>query len=373
MNDKTHSEKSSASGGPIVFIITSLYPGGAERLLLDDIRELLRRGLDVRLITLHREKAGKSFSADCSLGGENWQVIHFAGFWDPISLARLYRLLKRWKPSAVFTHLWLANTVGRVAAWLARINIIIAFEHNVYDTVKSRRHFFIDRVLAPLTTRIIAVSESVKKSLVRHGISESRISIIINGLDLKPYRLFDRKEARARLGFANDEFIFLFAGRFTRQKGLDVLLEAFSKLEKGRLILVGDGEERSHLEALAKELGIAPRVAFTGFMPHAASALAAADCFVLPSRWEGLPIALLEAFAAGRAVVASDLPNMREVAEHGKNALLVPPENAEALAEAMCRIMTDPVFRGGMERINLVHAGDFSIEYHVRALLEYIS
>ena len=125
------------ANGPLVFIINSLYGAGAERMLVDDINELLKRGIDVRLITLRPEKERATLMRECRLPEGRLAKIYFSGWFDLYAWFSLIRQLKVWRPRAVVTHLWFANAIGRVASGLARVPVIISFEHNIYDKVKN--------------------------------------------------------------------------------------------------------------------------------------------------------------------------------------------------------------------------------------------
>ena len=166
------------STGPVVIIINSLYPGGAERLVIDSIHEMAARGIDARLITVHTEKPDMSFAGELHIGPGRWTVVPFRRVFDVFAMLKLVATLMRMKPRVVITHLWLANTVGRIAAYIAGVTKIITFEHNVYDSIKSPRHFFRDRLLAKFTFRILAPSLAIKKSAERHGISPKKISVV---------------------------------------------------------------------------------------------------------------------------------------------------------------------------------------------------
>ena len=124
---------------PIVIIVNALYPGGAERLIIDSIHEMATRGIDVRLITVRPEKPSMTFAGELHISPGHLVVVPFRSVLDLPAMLRLVVALRRIKPRTVITHLWLANTVGRIAAFIARVPRVFTFEHNVYDSIKSPR------------------------------------------------------------------------------------------------------------------------------------------------------------------------------------------------------------------------------------------
>lgn len=137
-------------------------------------------------------------------------------------------------------------------------------------------------------------------------------------------------------------------GRLSAEKGFDVLLRALELLPETTCVIVGDGPERSRLDALARELGVADRLIVTGWSEKPRSYLPSFDVFVLPSRFEGLPLAVLEAMLAERPVVASDVGSVPEAVHDGDTGLLVPPEDPVALAGAIRRLLEEPELRARM-------------------------
>ena len=361
------------STGPVVIIINSLYPGGAERLVIDSMHEMAARGIDVRLITLRPEKSGMSFAGELQMDSSRWTVVPFRRVFDVFAMLKLAATLMRIKPRVVITHLWLANTVGRIAARIAGVAKIITFEHNVYDSIKSPRHFFIDRLLAKFTHRILAPSLAIKKSAERHGINPKKVSVVRGGFNFGLYRAASRDETRKKYGLAPEEFIYLFLGRLVYQKGVDILLSAFAQVDGGKLFIVGGGEKRGELEATAGKLKIQNRVHFTGFCADISEFYALADCFVLPSRWEGLPISIAEAMVAGLPVIATKTDGNMEGVRDGINGLLVEPGDPKALALAMQHIRDNKALREKLVRQGLQDAKEFNITRHVDRLLKAIS
>ncbi len=202
------------------------------------------------------------------------------------------------------------------------------------------------RELLSAASRHVCISEEILAEALAAGLPAERLVSIPNGVDLAAWR---REVKPARLPWVSegrdDLEVVLFVGRLARQKRVDVLLEAAARLAdrrpKFRLALAGQGPLRADLEAQARSLGIAERVAFLGVREDVLALHRAARVFVLPSEGEGMPNALLEALAAGTPSVATEVPGTLEVARHEQEALLVPPGDPRALAAALERLLED--------------------------------
>jgi len=195
--------------------------------------------------------------------------------------------------------------------------------------------------------KVIALTELLRRLAIKLGARPSRvvtIPILMSERLLDP-DVYDRDSIRAERGLSGK--VVLFVGRLAPEKRVDVLLRAFKevcrRMRNARLILLGDGPERRRLELLCSELGLESCVTFMGTVPReeVIRHLAAADVFVLPSMMEGLSKALLEAMAMRKPIVATKAPGITEVVRHGHEALLVEVGDAYALAEAICRLLSD--------------------------------
>lgn len=348
-------------------IIYRLGVGGAEQMVVAEISELMRRGYAVTLITLSPERAHTLIGfvpAACAR-----ETVLFRSVFDLSALVALSRRLARLKPDLIITQLWFANTVGRIAARIAKVDQhLIAFEQNVYDRVKSWKQYLADRLLQRWCRRIVAISASVRDSLVRHGIEAKRITVVHNAIDLARIDAAAPAQICSELGIG-DDFLYLFVGRLVPQKAVDMLLPAFAAQERGTLILAGDGEDRAALQEQARALGIEDRVHFLGVRHDVPSLMKSADCFVLPSRWEGFGVVLAEAMAAGLPIVATHVDGISEVVEDGIQGILVPPEDVASLSEALRTMRTDANLRNEMATKASVRASMFSIERHIDEVL----
>ncbi len=349
----------------ILIIINNLGIGGAERLVVDDINEMLTRGVSLKLLTLKNEHEA-SFIRQCKINKNDWTTIPFGNLYNIHSWWTVIRFINSYKPDVVFTHLWYSNTIGRIASKLSGVPKIMSFEHNVYDTLKSKKMFFVDCVLQLFSHKIIAVSDSVKQSLIKHNIKEKRIEVLLNGIDLSKYQNLNIKTLD---GEEKKDFTFVFIGRLNHQKGVDILLKAFASVKNSKLIIVGDGAEKEQLAGLSKELKIEERVKFLGVRKDIPKILSYSDCFVLPSRYEGFGIVVLEAMAAGKPIIVSNFAAASEMIKDGYNGIIFPIENIDALAKKMSVIAVEKKQGEYLMKNAQNDSKNFSIQKHTDFLL----
>jgi len=278
------------------------------------------------------------------------------GKWDLSVAWRLYRLLRRERPTILHTWMFHANVPGRLLGRLAGVPIIISSERTMGQ--EGRWRYRLNRITAPLTDRVVCVSQQVADFVVQEvGIPQCKVVVIPNGIDLRNFKYLPAKrQARAALGLPYELALIGTVARLNPVKRLDVLLQALASVNGVCAVIIGDGPERARLEALRKQLGLVERVRFVGQQSNVPEWLAAMDLFVLPSDWEGMSNALLEAMAVGLPVVATAVGGTPEVVVDGVTGLLVPPRDPEALAEAIIALLQDreraeAMGRTGQERV----------------------
>lgn len=214
---------------------------------------------------------------------------------------------------------------------------VVVVEH-LPMTIASPRMRLLKRLTSPRLAAHIAVGRRTARQVEQlSGLPDGSIRFIPNGVPIP------EQEELPRL--PNSDFVIGAVGRLHRQKAFDVLIRAVAQLPAAHLVLVGDGEERIGLEQLAADLGIAHRVTITGWIEEASAYLRSFDVVAIPSRFEGLPLVLLEAMLTGRAVVASGVGSMPDVLENGRTGLVVAVDDADALADALRRLRNDPGLR----------------------------
>jgi glycosyltransferase involved in cell wall biosynthesis len=200
--------------------------------------------------------------------------------------------------------------------------------------------------------RYVCMTGTLREEAIAHGLDEKKILSLPNGVDLRAFA-GERREEKG---------LVLFVGRLNRQKRADLLIRAIEKVKEARLEVAGIGPEEPALRALARELGVEARVAFLGERSDVPALQARAQVFALPSESEGLPNALLEAFAAGTPSVATEIPGNTDVARNERDALLVPPGDVAGLALAIERLLRDRALASRLGAAGRARARDFDLE-----------
>ena len=291
---------------------------------------------------------------------------------DPRILSDLVGLARRRGTRILHVHGYAAADFGRLAARLAGTKLVL-HEHFA-DPAMPAYQGFADRALAPLTDRAIAVSHSTRDFLVRERfVPPDRVRLIWNGAPLDEFAPAGPERARRvrqELGLPDNGLVVGSIGRLNAQKGHRFLIDAAAPLcrRQGdlRVLIVGDGDLMEDLRGHAAELGVADRVVFTGHRTDVPDLLAALDVFCISSLYEGTPLALFEAMAAGRAVVSTAVDGCREVLEDGVTGLLVPPGDDAALGAALDRVLGEAGLREALGR----QAFEASRAYDVRSCVE---
>lgn len=273
---------------------------------------------------------------------------------DLAMYARLYRLFRRLQPAIVHSRN-LASLEAQVPAALAGVPHRIHGEHgwDVSD-IDGRRYRRWKRLLRPFVHHYIALSREIEQYLLREiGVSASRLTRILNGVDVDRFRPLDasrdREDPRPE-GFRDGTFCIGTVGRLEAVKNQGLLLEAFVRLcrahpaaaERARLVVVGDGSLRASLEAQTRAAGVAEQVWFAGSRDDVPALMQRLDLFVLPSKAEGISNTIMEAMASGVPVVATEVGGNAELVVPGEAGTLVPPDDPQAMAEAISAYLADP-------------------------------
>lgn len=360
----------SAQRMKILHLITELELGGAERLLTTMLPRFDRARFDVSVAYLYGDAP---LRAELEKNGVRVIKLDTKGKLDVAGFSRLAQLLRDERIDILHTHLIQADLLGFFAARRAGVPVIVSTKHNTHY---FRSHGMwlpkLDAFVNRRLSRIIAVSEAVKQFYVQtQKLGADHIEVIHNGIDLDQF--CDASPiAKSELGVDDSDLLVCSVGSLTQKKGHSVLLQAWPDISKAcpraRLLLVGDGPLRSELEQRAHALGSGERVRFLGRRQDVPSILATADLFVLPSLWEGFGIAVVEAMAAGVAVVASDVDGVREIVRHERDGLLVPSGEPGKLADAVVSLLGAPNRAKALSEEGRRRADEFSIQQTVERL-----
>lgn len=299
-------------------------------------------------------------------------------FRDLAALFALFRLFRRWRPAIVHTHTSKAGFLGRIAALVAGVPVRVHTFHGhvlegYFPPLASALVRAAERFLAAATTAIVALSPGQRRDLVRRFrvAPRGRVHVVPLGIDLGPFadaRVRYRGELRRELGIPPGAPLFGTVGRLVPVKALDRLLRAMEAVVAARpdawLVIAGDGPDRPRLEALAREAAVSHRVRFLGARRDLPRVYADLDLFLLSSRNEGTPLALIEALAAGVACVATAVGGVPDVIGVGPDApgLLVPSDDPRALAARALALLEDPVERARRAALGPPRASRFSRE-----------
>lgn len=272
---------------------------------------------------------------------------------DLRALLRLYHLMRAWRPHVVHTHMAKAGALGRLAARLAGVPVVVHTYHGhvfhgYFGPWKTRAVIAAERALARLTSVVVAIGEGQRDELARYGIAaRERIAVVPLGLELAPFLDAEHRRGalRRELGLPPEAELVGIVARLVPIKAHEDFLAAaplvLAERPQARFLVVGDGQRRAELAALADHLGLGDRVRFLGWRQDLVPLYADLDVVVLCSLNEGSPVALIEALAAARPVVATAVGGVPEVVLDGQTGCLVPPRDPAALARSIGALLAD--------------------------------
>lgn len=369
----------------ILFLIDSLSGGGTERSLAELLPYLDPAGFQPVLATMSR---GSDPDSEELRRRFDVRLLRPGGWLSRVRQVRA--LLASEQPLLIHTMLFRSDITGRFAAPGTGVPVLCSLVNTTYAPARYRdpniRPWKLEAVrlmdawtARHLTFHFHAVSQAVKDSAIETlGVREERITVVERGRDAarlgepSPER---RRESRSDLGLSPSDEVVVHVGRQVFQKGQKTLLQALDHLRhrsRLKVLIVGAPGPASHeLQRLCKELQLDSRVRFLGHRPDVPNILAAADVFAFPSLLEGMPGAVLEAMALGLPIVASDIAPVREVVEADKNAILVPPGSASALAAGIDGLLDSPSQAAKLgARSRQIFLSRFTLEHSARRMVE---
>ena len=343
----------------IAYVLTPIDFGGSERVNITFLRNVDRMDYDISPIILIRPWEKKNLFMN------QLEEAKYLFYKIPVAIKprsegrdwfRIFRCIKNLLDilraqsfDLIHTHGYFADIIGIPASKMLGLPQISTCHGFISNDMNLKIYNRLDKYSLRFCEKVIAVSEEIKKHLLRNGVKESKIVVIQNAVQNsygETNILENRIEKRRLLSIEDNEFIIGYLGRLSKEKGVQYLIDAGlilkEKDEAVRILIIGDGPKREELESLAKEKGLEKEIIFTGFQNDVEKWLPALDVFVLSSLTEGTPMALLEAMAAGIPVIATSVGGVPNVIENGVNGILTNAADSKALADKIMTLMHNP-------------------------------
>jgi glycosyltransferase involved in cell wall biosynthesis len=335
---------------PVLYFSNSLVRGGAEEHVLT-----LLRGLDrsrFRPLVACTPEVARKIEPDVP-DGVPVTALRLRHPRDVGAAWQLAALIRRERVAILHSHLFYSSLFASPIGRLCKVPLIVETPH-IREVWRRgwKANYAVDRVAGRFVDHYIAVSDANRRYLIdEKGVPSSKVVVIHNGCDLRRFDVGHTSTALLRnaLGFTTGAPILVVVGRLEPQKGHRILLDALPVIQREfpsvRLVCVGEGVLREELQARVRALAMDDAVRFVGQQSNVPEWLAFADVVVLPSFYEGLPLAAIEALAATRAMVATSVDGTPEVVVDEETGLLVPPGDPGRLAGAITRLLRDPGLR----------------------------
>lgn len=364
---------SSRSKLSVVHMINGLRVGGAETLIVTLSAELARCQVPFTVITLRKNDP----EVEQTVRDHGTTVLHVYGrkLFDPVRFAQLNNVLRKLRPSVIHTHLTLANILGSASGSLQNVPRVTTLHNTKMKSQDRPLHSRLEsHFLRQESHRVLAVGWSIARAHQRR-LGNRAIQVVPNAVPIPP-----ALESTAYMALrspwlkqANDT-ILVAVCRLEPQKGLSDMIEAIDDLVQThahvRLLIAGDGSQRAMLQSQVQERGLADHVKLLGRRNDVPQLLAAADIFVSSSLWEGLPVAMLEAMAAGLPIVGTCVGDVPEVV-HEDQGILVEPKRPHALAQGLRTLIDNPQLRMQLgERNREVASQKFAADVWADQLLQ---
>jgi glycosyltransferase involved in cell wall biosynthesis len=344
----------------VLHLRTSAAFWGPDRQILQLIRPLRERAISVDVLVLYRQPAEGSplhpLVARARERGAGAEQILDSGRWSRPVLAQVRHRIRSGGYDLLHTHEYKGNLIGGWLAWRLGVPSIASMRGYTDRTFPLRIYKWLDLgVTLRLFTRIVTVSEAVRRQVLRAGYPAWRVLTLHDAVDATTFSL-DRVQAGARVreefGCTTDHLLVCAVGRLSPEKGHGLLLAAFREViaavPEARLVLAGDGPLRSRLQAQAAGWGLSDHVTFAGYRDDVEAIIAVSDLLVMPSLREGFGDPIIEAMALCKPVIASRVGGIVEIVRDGETGLLVPPGDPDALALAIVNLLRDPQARERM-------------------------
>lgn len=357
----------------VVFIVNDLGLGGVQRLVVDFANGLNSGRFQAVIITLLK-KDSSFFYRDKVNSNVPLQTFAFRGFGDLPEWFKLYRYLRREKPDIVFTQLFMADAIGRITAYLARVPVIVTEVQNIIPTL-PKKYIIVGRILRRITDICISTTAAVTayaQNVI--GFPKERIAEIpTNAVDAKRFAIVpDRKAVRKELGIPEDAKLIVNVGRLVEQKGQSILVEAMPLVLKEEpncyAIIAGSGKLEKALGEKIAAAGLEEKVRLLGDRQDIPELLMSSDVFAFPSRWEGQGLILFECFFSKIPIVASNVGGIPDVIKNEETGLLFEPGKPGELAKGILKVFREPLLAQKVTTEAFRRYGDRTVENSVRKM-----
>ena len=325
----------------ILFINSITIYGGGEVWMITLIRELVKRGYKVTLVCKKEAEIIKYVDK------ESIEVlpIRIAGDFDPFTIFKIASIYRKRKIDITIANVGKdIRLAGLAAKFVSDISVIAL--HQVDRKIKNNwRYRFTYDSLADL---IVVNSFATKNTLLKSTpwLLDKKIKVVHHGIDLNKFSELNTIDLREQLGLSENDFIIGFVGRLSIQKGIKYMLDAFrmvaDELKNVHLVIAGTGELEGMVKEFATKFNLERKIHLLGFRNDIPALMRTFDILLLPSLWEGFGIVLIEAMASGKPIVATNASSIPEIVKDGWNGILVPPENAEAISDALKKLISEP-------------------------------
>ena len=357
----------------ILHVVSALNGGGAERFVTLLAPHLAQAGTTCGIVSIYPSEVPKT------LGSVEVIQLERRGRYDAASFARMCARMRAWRPDVVHGHMSGGTFLGRLAAIVVGTPVIVRTEHApCASRLPFRAANVANRALNQATDAVVTFSRAQALMLARRERLDPRKLVVIpNGIEHDPQPTdVDRARARALLHLDEDAAAIVVLGNLHFPKNQRLAIEACAALPEGtrartRMLIVGDGPDRSALEALVSTLGIAACVRFLGYRTDVGTLLAAADAFVMPSLTEGLPLAMLEAMSFGVPVITTPWTGAHDLLAGGDLGTIARDYSAGALARGLLEVLDDALRASRIaRRAQAVVRAEYDISTSARRHLE---
>ena len=358
----------------VLHVLANLGAGGAERMAVHIVLGLNRSRFEPAIVA-YSGRYGSDLEQQLDQAGiKTWFLGKGPGFeWR--TYYRLHRVFKEFRPDIVHTHVHVMRYAFPSLVYF-KPRLVVHTVNNIAECEIEPRARWLQRLAYRWGVIPVAVAREVAASLERvYGIGNSRVVWNCVPTDLYASPHTPRSAWRAKQGFSEEDVLFVCVARFAPQKNHELLINAFAKGPasdpKVHLVLAGQGVLRTQLQVRVNELGLTNRVHFLGLRTDIPDVLGAGDIFALSSDYEGNPLSVIEAMAAGLPIVSTAVGGVPELLQNGREGLIVSPGNAEQLSEAMMTLLRDGDLRRIMGAAAAVRAKNkFNVSAMVKAYEE---